>query len=127
MIQLTVDNVLRTMEEVVSEYGADYVYRTDSSVQCVYVADGEPSCLVGHVLHRLGVPTEALFHLGDRSGVSQDAKGLVHALVREGYAAPVPSSPFGPIAVLMEAQWRQDTGSTWGEALAAARKAACRR
>lgn len=65
---LTYDRAVELAREVVAEFGEDYVYpenqkrpETDGSLpSCVYVHEGCPSCLVGHILHRHGVSLEDL-------------------------------------------------------------------
>lgn len=66
--KITYDAVLGAMRAAVTEKGEDYLYRgplSDKPTVCVYATevDGElkPSCIVGHVLYRLGVPLESLF------------------------------------------------------------------
>lgn len=102
--------VLRLMEAVVNKMGADYVY-PERELGCQYVRDGQPSCIVGHVLVEAGVPVD---EIGKHEG-------------RSAWAMAPDVTPWGDkgtpvIEALDAAQHAQDTGSTWGEALARFRK-----
>jgi hypothetical protein len=66
--RITKEDVIREMRAVVDEYGADYLYESPcDSNTCVYAwkVDGKitPSCIVGQVLHRLGLPDDVLNEL----------------------------------------------------------------
>lgn len=115
-IQTTDEAVMETLRAVVAER-PDYVYDSEAVDEngvpmCVYVADGAPSCLVGHVLHRLGVPLDAL-SVFDESG-GKDAQ-LVVRRVLDGTSGATAHR-------LWAAQSAQDNGETWGEALEAAER-----
>ncbi|MGW9170138.1 hypothetical protein [Streptomyces decoyicus] len=124
-ISVSEEQVLSTLREVVAER-PDYVYSRpehfpqDSSslnpaeqTDCLYVHPGKdesatPGCVVGQVLHRLGVPLEELsLYEGD------DAASVTSAVLDTA------SSVYW---VLFAAQWEQDSGETWGAALAAAER-----
>ncbi len=111
--------VLNIAQNVVLEFGADYVYpRSDGSARsdegCVYFEDGEPSCIVGHVLDRLGV-TEDSFQ--DQTSNEFD----VYQMVRTEPNLPIEFSP-DALRFLREAQMMQDEGSPWGVAVSHAAK-----
>jgi hypothetical protein len=97
----TVERVLDVMAEVVAEYGEDHVYQPPDLdyYKCLYVHHGRPSCLLAHVLARLGVPLEVLAGMEGKD------------------AAVVARKVWGSEASGM----LQDDGGTWGEALAKAR------
>jgi hypothetical protein len=113
------------MEGAVALKGEDYVYpkRAESEDEigwggCDYVRDGQPSCIVGHVLVAAGVPVEQLAaHEGN------SAWTVVPALKPEWGGVDDDSHYYpesSPIArALDKAQSLQDAGSTWGEALEA--------
>lgn len=102
------------IREVVEEYGEDYIYNTrreSGGKRCVYVNEsGQPSCLIGKALFKLGVPLEDLASFdGDYEG---DALGAVDLPV------------FSPSGDYRSASWfaqlvqnAQDSGQSWGEAL----------
>jgi hypothetical protein len=109
--------VVGHLENIVAEYGADYVYQRRQlngpdpfAPVCVYVWNGEPDCIAGKVLARMGVSIEKLASY-EGSSVS--------------VVAPVVSN-LGDAAtnVLRVAQVVQDKGGTWGEALAEAKTVA---
>lgn len=104
-IRFTDEQVMTTLRAVVAER-PDYVYEEiagDDS--CLYVHNGAPSCLVGHVLFRLGLPLDVLSeNEGGSPGMSVREFGISHRAAD----------------VLDIAQARQDVGESWGDALAAA-------
>lgn len=59
-IKASNDEVLENIEAIVAEAGDGYVYRSPNSMGCVYQYAGEPSCLVGRVTHRMGLPLTAM-------------------------------------------------------------------
>lgn len=109
--------VMATLRAVVAER-PDYVYDSGDrneygDMTCNYVQDGTPSCLVGHVLFRLGIPLTELSAFDVAGGASADG---VARLVLDGVTEST-------IKGLWFAQHAQDHGDTWAEALAAAERA----
>jgi hypothetical protein len=112
-MDINLERVVETAKMVVAERGEDYVYEGPGDVRgngmCRYVYRDQPSCLVGHVLYRLGVPLETL---KSADGVSFAATDVCSDLLR--------GSAFddGEIGDFLDAvQSRQDIGETWGNAL----------
>lgn len=130
---ITAQQVIETMREVVAEKGEDYVYpkeegiwvdrddntvrgdevnvETDPFLSCAYLTvDDQPSCIVGHVLHRLGVDHKIL---GDAETVSATVFGTGghHALTGKHRLDE------GAARILSAAQQVQDNGAAWGLAL----------
>lgn len=103
--ELTPEIVTPVIEAVVAEYGEDYEYDFPGDGDCVYEDEGEPSCIVGHVMSRLGVDTTGW---DDRRFPSY---GNIYreALDAEGYHAVH--------VALFDAQFEQDCGAPWGIAL----------
>jgi hypothetical protein len=112
---ITSDAVLEIMGEIVAEYGEDYIYEgilDDDGTMCVYVEpDTEcPSCLIGHVLLRLGVnPSVFAYEIFNIAPINFIADSLGH---RVSAAA---------LKCMKEAQEVQDRavtsgyyGQTWG-------------
>jgi hypothetical protein len=94
---------LRLLREVVAER-PNYRYRApDDRESCVYAYDGQPSCLVGHVLHRVGFSLALLEYLGEDS-----IDGC--AVVADETARKI----------LGSAQGEQDGGLPWATALQSA-------
>jgi hypothetical protein len=117
--RITHEDVLRVMTEVVEEYGHDHVYQKQPGPRgpkdlCVYIKDGKPSCLIGHVLVRLGVDVG---FLTDRN--SSQING--HGFTSSGSNLPWTAEA---AQVMQAAQHIQDMGAPWGEALRAARSTA---
>lgn len=110
-IELTLEKAHELLKRAVEEKGADYVYPEDekwADGMCRYFRpDGAPLCIVGHVLHYLGVTRVT------------EGRGAAAALLGAGVTT-VPTTHWA----LQEAQCCQDGGGTWGEALAAFEEAA---
>lgn len=107
MNEITVKQALNVMCQVVGEFGVDYVYTMiDGACHNWDVEKDCPSCLVGHVLHRLGVSGEFL-----RENTMKGVGNVAHHL---GEIFPVEA---GVVQVLGVAQYAQDSGESWGSAL----------
>lgn len=129
-IILSMETVNPVLDELLKEFGEDYVYPAlrNGYRDCAYAKDNQPSCLVGHVLHRLGVPVEDLNFLDNQrdSQLStlagsdkywdeyEDAPVLALALIGVAWEDDA-------ISLLSVAQTYQDVGETWGTAVAQAR------
>ena len=91
--------------------GEEYVYERGPHNSCDYARNGEPSCIVGHVLHTLN---KGLFEK-----VAEYENGPTPY---EGYTfndvAIALDLPFTKIQVkaLRAAQFDQDLGESWGQA-----------
>lgn len=101
--------VMTAMEAVVAEAGEDFVYTDQKSPVCHYLEDGEPSCIVAHVV--AAISPEAVPELGEFEYLNALDLNLSTVI-------------FDPQAAqfLLAAQSVQDSpGKTWGEALAHAK------
>lgn len=99
--------VMATLNDVVNEAGADYVYpRIDNQGGCYYNRPDYPRCIVGKVLSRI-VPD---FKPPEGVGVM----GFARALREAGFSDT-------SILALYMAQRLQDKRHTWGAAYEAAR------
>ncbi|KAF4408621.1 hypothetical protein [Streptomyces lycii] len=99
------DEQVRSVLRTVALERPEYVYdEQDEDGSCQYVNNGAPSCLVGHVLHRLGVPLDVLREReGDKAlHVARDLLSVSDVTA----------------GCLNRAQIRQDDGETWGDAIA---------
>lgn len=109
-IAIGFDEAQRTASEVIAEYGAEYRYEQvaieGDDPACVYVDAGAPSCLVGHILHRLGVP------LGRLEDNNNTGVGDRRFLTEVGVQADDRVAYF-----LEQIQEEQDSGLPWGLAL----------
>lgn len=115
--QITTAAVTATIRQVVKEYGEDYVYPpAQSGDNCQYVIDDKPSCLVGVVLARLGVPITHL-KAGDASEghFGATAEDLIPRLQWAGVINF--EEPSKVAHALRQAQYVQDVARSWGIAL----------
>jgi hypothetical protein len=103
-IDATEEAFTAAMRAAVAERGEDYVYpREERGYACVYTFNGEPDCLIGLALFKMGVPITFL----------QDCDGMNNAL---GVLLDLGFSRY----VADAADWAQslqDKGHTWGESL----------
>lgn len=110
------DTVIGHMEDLVREYGAEYRYPLDynrnpsSGVHCWYVSeDGtKPSCIVGQVLHRMGVPLSVLSKYEGK----RPTDPFFRMVLNNEYGIT-----YRVLSVLTIIQMDQDLGSTWSECL----------
>lgn len=106
---------MEAMREVVANAGAEYRAETNEDGSCVYVAHDEDTgrphaaCLIGHMLHMLGMDLDALARL-DQAGAygGSELAGKLHAKI------PVNAQV---CAVWQAAQIAQDENKPWGVAL----------
>lgn len=115
---ITLAEAISHAEAIVAEFGEDHVYHLvvdDAFGDCYYVSDdGRPDCIVAHILHRHGVPIEALKMWENHNAHEMGPKGLT------SNRAPAPTRPLvtaEAVPFLSELQGSQDQGSTWGLAL----------
>lgn len=110
-MHITLAQVMDAMHQVVKEFGPDYVYcqvvPSEDTGACRYVVDGKPDCLIGKVLHRLGVP------IGDLARCDSDG-GVPAGILNER----LPGVTFDAQALVFMgfAQSAQDHGHSWGTA-----------
>lgn len=108
--------VQAAVEAAIQEKGADYVYVKPNDVftdpdkgDCLYVHNDQPGCIVGNVMHRLGVPLETL-----RRHEGSNAWTLIDSLALEGVLDISEWSR----AMLDSTQCSQDRSKRWAEAVA---------
>lgn len=115
------DRALALIAEVVAEFGVDFFYADHvrvpdrpgnhgaaERVLCVYVRDGRCSCLIGHALHRAGVPIAELERM----------RGVIDLVQLPDRVQLTPDA----LTVFVAAQSAQDNGHPWGNALRYARE-----
>lgn len=118
MIELTISTAVEILDELVEEFGSDYVYESTDG-RWHYVRDGKPSCIVGHVLAKVGVPIERL-EVADTAlfGAGMAAATLLCRLAEEEVlTCDVPTG-----TLLSEAQYNQDARETWADSVKAAKR-----
>jgi len=137
---ITVDKAkaIELLEKVVADKGADYKdpNSVDDFASCEYVNEDthQPLCIIGHVLvNELGIPAGILTTAGEIGELIQlpvsreDGEWTGEPGVIEyedlGGKSRYEEVEFTPEAVVVftEAQWVQDNGDTWGQALDAAK------
>jgi hypothetical protein len=114
---ITYDMALEALNAAVEEKGADYVYEGEGTF-CAYVASGEPSCIVGNALHRLGVSIPTLVKM-DKCAIGGSvitSRKVLDVLEDSGFTLDG-----DVITLLSTAQTLQDDEVPWGEAVRAAR------
>ena len=108
---LTAKEARELLLRAVNQRGPAYVYERNpaNAHACVYFnAHGQPSCLIGQMISYLGIGP---FDFGSKRNRSTTATELVRSLF--------PDTEPLVLNALRQAQYVQDTGKTWGEALAA--------
>jgi hypothetical protein len=122
MIEIDREKALALLAAEVRTEGPQFIYKKDERVDengdmqginCRYVEDGNPSCLVGRVLFRAGVPIEAI------SALDTQFEGISESIQDAKFPDDV-NLTLDAREVLQAAQTSQDAGQTWGEALRAA-------
>lgn len=105
MRKIGYNELLTTLTEIVSK-SPEYVYQwvwVGESSRCRYVDQGQPSCLIGHVLHHLGVSIEELEAFDMQEDTAAKDIDVWEDNKTEKLASLV--------------QLEQDLGRTWEEAL----------
>ena len=118
---LTAKKALSLMAQIVLEHGVGHVYQHVDTLQgngCAYVQAGEdgkdcPSCLIGHVFHRFGVPLEFLKYWNFCGAETMSSK------IRNSDSLGIGVTE-AAVDVMLTAQESQDNGESWGVALARA-------
>lgn len=116
---VTYDKLVATAEDLVEEKGKDFVYLPPNGSDCVYVEkneednSAEPSCFVGQIFFRLGMPIselESWDHAITDVGIEN--------LLKDRYNNPLDSKS---AKFLTKLQIRQDLNNTWNDSLLGAR------
>lgn len=116
---ITAEQALELLQAQVTKKGDGYVYKaeeraaTGGTVHCYYYEeDKTPSCIVGHVFEDLGLEASRILD------------GYNNATVNSAMAHAFPELQVSPEAfeVLKTAQFIQDDGKSWGDALIAAKE-----
>ena len=112
LVHVGAEDALTAMWQTVAEYGREHVYE-GSLIGCQYVHDDAPACLIGHAMHRLGVPIAEL----DR----WDHAGSNGCPVQIGNVdSPLLDMDHTAACVFTAAQRLQDASLPWGHALSQA-------
>jgi hypothetical protein len=119
MTTLTKNAVTETLKSLLAEKGEDYIY-PGAGRHCTYSeGDGAPSCIVGHVVAALDTEMfERIVEVERYDGESWSAAQMFS----EGFGDDriVVSTDSKVLAVALQAaQYVQDTGASWGNAVKA--------
>lgn len=101
----------------------DYVYALKdpkNSTSCTYQRDGEPSCIVGHALHRLGVSPDLLVEFDTTYELGMSVGDLFEnfpQILDDEVEDPDEWTEEGPVEFLTRVQIGQDSGIAWGQAV----------
>jgi hypothetical protein len=119
MTVITREAAIASLRKAVEKNGADFIYFQPAGRACSYSENGEPSCIVGHVIADLAPELFEKFRASeetDNSGGSftiNNAPRELRAEVEDTFTAAA-------LRTLRYAQMLQDERGTWGAALAAA-------
>lgn len=118
MTFITFDMALEALNAVVDEKGGDYVYE-GGRMSRTYVVYDEPSCIVGNVLHRLGVSISTLTEMDRRTidGAAISSRKVLEVLEGSGFILDNDA-----VMLLATAQVLQDAEIPWGDAVRMARE-----
>ena len=115
---ITYEMADKALKMAIEAKGPDYVYPRGQVEACVYYENAQPSCLVGYVLSTLGYEP---FEEG-----SEENKYSVNELFKRGLIAVDDydeEANWSPTLFLLgQVQNYQDTGTCWGQAVAAAKQ-----
>lgn len=118
MIEITRHSAIQGLSALVEEKGEGFVYTQhtgrEGTKQCRYVHNGAADCMIGQFLAAQGIPLERLAEADKIYAWSgAPASELIDSLINEGLVI----ASDGATNVLAAAQFAQDGGMTWGEAL----------
>ena len=119
-------DAIAAVEKIVGEVGHEYTYQrpVTSHVACRYwhpsapnlnaatveeIEAGAPGCIVGRVLHEVGMAPLAINSLDGRGAI-----GTCHSRIEEHGLRLTPAAA----QFLQQVQFKQDSGNTWAEAVA---------
>lgn len=113
MIELTYDSTLKGLNNLVALHGEDFIYQrhVGAAAECAYVHEGNPDCIVGKLLHSLGVSIEQLAEFDELRNSS--AGEVLDILIQQG----VITADEKAHALLRFVQSYQDSQEPWGKAV----------
>lgn len=123
MIHLTVERTADLLRLAVAEKGANYHYPvTAKNEECTYYQNGKPDCLVGHVLHYLGLDSTRLTETVYNPGVQLQGEiclnevgiSVVLQVLKNTQVLTVDQPSW---FLLVCAQERQDRNNAWGQSV----------
>lgn len=115
---LTLEETREKLTELVERLGPDTVYEVPfEALDCAYsTADGEPSCLVGHLIDAVAPEVFEMIHNEEwEDGVQVEPMNF--AVLAEGSEAVRDLFNYETRVYLNMVQGLQDRGRTWGDVL----------
>lgn len=117
--EITYEQARKLILEVIAEKGKDYIGSPDSEPStCVYFDDlGQPSCIIGHILPKLGISRQDLVfekeddYYGPTEVDLNYETGAMELLPRLGIKLDTQAQDY-----LRLVQSQQDQGMPWGDA-----------
>lgn len=109
----TNEQINAALNKALDEKGEDYVY-PQADGNCVYSLEGEPSCIVGHVLHTLDPEMFKRVAEFERD-YDQNGGDTSFGVVVTGLGLPFETEQR---RALQNVQSSQDSGHTWEHAVA---------
>lgn len=129
MIDYSYAQTLQFLLDAVAVKGEDYVYEGvddnggGDAMRCYYARNGEPDCIVGHVLHKLGVPIEKMeYNQETKNNVDVISHKTIHShfyTLRSEYGINFSERARRLLAVV---QGFQDSDYSWGDAVQSAKE-----
>lgn len=118
-IEIDYDKAIELLKRAVAEKGADYVYeRPDEALSCVYVSNGAPSCIVGHVISYVAPELLDSIHIWEQDAFAETGSGVESLVEHFGAEFDMTDEALTALGIAQEAQ---DMGANWGRALGKAR------
>lgn len=110
---LTRAEVRELLREIVAEFPPGYTYEQvpcfldgTGVTGCIYTVEGQPSCLVGQLLHRLGVQVPEVDQMHPIDLLLRNQRAYLKGLFADDV-----------ILYLGDVQRYQDSGASWSECL----------
>jgi hypothetical protein len=118
-VRITKRDAKKAVDQAVAKRGEDYVYdMAANGNHCVYVHEGAPACIVGEVLAQHIDPAELHRLEGLPANTSPIRYSTIRRALEELFDATL--TP-GAAAFLGDVQVEQDSGVSWGRAVALAK------
>lgn len=116
MVKLTFEKVVESAEKIVGSVGTDFRYIQSLDDKCIYGENGQPSCIVGHILFDLD--KECFDYIQEDENDEDLNSGSIKWLARHG-VVDTNNTTLEFLAILQELQ---DAGVTWKNALKKAKE-----
>jgi hypothetical protein len=109
------DLIIEHFTAIIEEVGEDFVYVPPGGLLCMYVWEYKPSCVIGKILHRLGVP------LSELSGCEYQSVIRIPSILEDSPSIAALGFTIRDWEFLRLIQVRQDEEERYGDILEFAR------